>query len=327
MTKADIISKPPTMFERITLAIIVPCYNEEEVLPHTNIKLTMLLKDMGEKGLVSKKSFILYVNDGSRDNTWKIIESVSKESENVRGISLSANRGHQNALLAGIEYALPMCDASVSIDADLQDDINAIPQMVSSFYNGADVVFGVRVQRDSDSWFKRNSALSFYKLMKKLGVECVYNHADFRLLSKRAMADLLEYGERNIFLRGIVARLGYNRDTVYYSRGAREAGESKYPFGKMLEFAIDGITSFSVKPVRMIFYLGLFFMITALAVGIYTLIRYFTGETIEGWASLMLSIWFCTGILLMGMGIMGEYIGKIYIEVKRRPRYKIDKEV
>ena len=309
------------------IAVIVPCYNEREVLEKTDSILRRELERMSETGLVSDGSFILYVDDGSRDDTWAIIRSLAGRHHSVRGIRLSNNRGHQNALLAGIEHTAKKCDASVTIDADLQDDINAIPQMVSAFLEGADVVCGVRDNRDSDTWFKRNSAQSFYKVMKALGVDCVYNHADFRLLSARAMSDLLEYGERNMFIRGIIPGLGYRQEEVTYSRSERELGETKYPLKKMLEFAIDGITSFSVKPVRMIFWLGAFFMVAALAIGIYTLIRYFTGETVEGWTSLILSIWFCTGVLLTGMGIMGEYIGKIYIEVKHRPRYKIAEEV
>lgn len=311
--------KPPV------IAVIVPCYNEEEVLETTNRILTEKLGQYKTEGLMGPESFILYVNDGSRDRTWPIIEDLAERYADVEGITLTANRGHQNALLAGIDFCVDKCDASITIDADLQDDVNAIGEMVKSFVEGSDVVCGVRDNRDSDTWFKRQSALSFYKMMQKLGVECVYNHADFRLLSRRAMEDLLEYSERNIFLRGIVPKIGYRQDRVYYRRGEREAGETKYPLRKMLEFAIDGVTSFSVKPVRMLFWIGLVFMVAATAIGIYTFIRYFTGYTIAGWASLILSIWFCTGLLLMGMGVMGEYIGKIYIEVKNRPRYKIMK--
>ena len=309
------------------LAIIVPCYNEQEVLAMSNKTLVSKLQEMIKAELVADKSFILYVDDGSKDSTWQIIESLAKNNKEVRGLRLSGNRGHQNALLAGTEWSVERCDASVTIDADLQDDINAIPEMVKAFISGADIVCGVRDNRDTDTWFKRNSALSFYKLMKKMGVDCIYNHADFRLLSRRAMEDLLDYDERNIFIRGIVPKLGYHQKKVYYARGERLAGETKYPLKKMMEFAVDGITSFSVRPVRMLFWIGLFFLAAATAIGIYTFVRYFMGETIEGWASLILSIWFCTGILLMGMGVMGEYIGKIYIEVKRRPRYKIRDEV
>lgn len=309
------------------VAIIVPCYNEQEVLDKTNDILSKLLSLLKNEGEVALKSFILYVNDGSTDSTWEIIKSLAKGDKNIKGVRLAKNGGQQNALLAGLEYSVGKCDLSITIDADLQDDINAIPKMIAAFKEGADIVCGVRDNRETDSWFKRSSAQSFYKVMRRLGVDCVYNHADFRLLSRRAMADLLSYGERNIFIRGIIPRLGYTQEQVSYARSEREAGQMKYPFKKMMEFAIDGITSFSVKPVRMLFWLGLFFMLGSLAIAIYTLIRHFTGETVEGWTSLILSIWFCTGILLLGMGIMGEYIGKIYIEVKRRPRYKIAEKI
>lgn len=312
--------KPPR------LSIIVPCYNEEDVIVSSNLELMRILNEMAGEGLAEADSFILYVDDGSKDKTWHLIKELTLKYDCVKGIRLSSNRGHQNALLAGIDYSLDQCDASVTIDADLQDDIRAIPKMAKAYMEGADVVCGVRDNRETDSWFKKNSALTFYRLMQRLGVDCVYNHADFRLLSKRAMSDLLEYGERNLFLRGIVPKIGYVQEKVYYARGERTAGESKYPLRKMLEFAVDGVTSFSVKPVRMLFWIGMFFMVAATAIGIYTFIRYFMGETIEGWASLILSIWFCTGILLMGLGVMGEYIGKIYIEVKKRPRYKIAEE-
>lgn len=305
------------------IGLIVPCFNELDVLDETNVVLLKKIKEIAVSGKISGESFILYVDDGSIDGTWRKIVSFSNEDNNVKGIRLSGNRGFQNAMLAGMEYVADKCDAAITIDADLQDDPQTIETMINSYREGADIVCGVRNNRDSDTWFKRNTALSFYKIMKALGVECVYNHADFRLMSRRAILDLLDYGERNIFLRGLVPRLGYKQENIYYSRGVRKAGTTKYPFRKMVEFAIDGITSFSVKPVRMLFWLGLFFMLAALAIGIYTLIRYFTGETVEGWTSLILSIWFCTGILLIGMGIMGEYIGKIYIEVKHRPRYKI----
>lgn len=313
------------MEKKPVLSIIVPCYLEEEALPKTNAALLDLISRMVSEGRVAQDSYILYVDDGSNDSTWETIKSLA--GNNVKGIRLSGNCGQQNALMAGIEYAAGTCDVSVTIDADLQDDINVMPDMINAFKNGADVVCGVRTNRATDTWFKRTSAQSFYKIMRSLGVECVYNHADYRLLSRRAMNDLLEYGERNLFLRGIVPQLGYRQEIVSNTRKNREQGVTKYPFKKMVEFAIDGITSFSVKPVRMIFWLGLFFLIAALAIGIYTLIRYFTGETVEGWTSLILSIWFCTGILLIGMGIMGEYIGKIYIEVKHRPRYKIIEEI
>lgn len=314
------------MMQPPVIAIIIPCFNEDSNLLKNGSLILRKLQSMIGDSIIGPGSFILFVDDGSTDSSWSIIEEMSQGNPEVRGIRLSGNCGQQNALLAGMEWSTGKCDASVTIDADLQDDPDAIPAMITGFREGADVVCGVRDNRDADTWFKRNSALSFYRLMRQLGVDCLYNHADFRLLSARAMSDLLEYGERNMFLRGIVPKLGYRQERVFYKRAKREAGETKYPLRKMLEFAIDGITSFSVRPVRMLFWIGLFFLVAATAIGIYTFIRYFMGETIEGWASLILSIWFCTGILLMGMGVMGEYIGKIYIEVKKRPRYKISQE-
>lgn len=303
------------------LAIISPCLNEEEVLPLTISTLQSLLSDLKDKGVISPESFLMFVDDGSDDHTWSLITSNS--SETVRGIRLSRHCGHQAALIAGMEEALPHCDACITIDADLQDDVSVIPEMLDKFYEGADIVYGVRRTRHTDSWIKKNTASAFYSTMRRLGVENVMNHADFRLMSSRALADLLDYEERNLYLRGLIPMLGYRQEMVSYDRAPRCGGESKYPFRKMLDFAIDGITSFSVRPVRMLFWLGIVFMITALAIGIYVLVRHFTGETIAGWTSLILSIWFCTGILLMGLGIIGEYIGKIYIEVKKRPRYKV----
>lgn len=307
------------------IGIIVPCYLEEEILEKSNRELTGLLKRMEAEGIVSSKSFLLYVDDCSGDTTWNKIKAMA--SPNVKGIRLSPHRGQQYALLAGLEYASPYCDACITIDADLQDDIEAIPVMVKEFIGGAEIVYGVREDRHSDRLFKRSTAKYFYGCMKRLGVDCIPDHADFRLMSSEAVRTLLEYRERNLFLRGLVPKLGFRESKVFYARKERQGGKSKYNFRKMTEFAVDGITSFSVTPVRLLFWIGMIFMIAALAIGIYTLIRYFTGETIEGWASLILSIWFCTGILLMGMGVMGEYIGKIYIEVKNRPRYRISDEV
>ena len=303
------------------LCIIVPCYIEAPVLADTNRALKGILRSMKERGEVAGGSHILYVDDRSTDSTWDVICSLADDE--VKGVRLSRNCGHQCALLAGMEHSRGKCDVCVTIDADLQDDAGVMPEMLASYLSGADVVLGVREERRSDSWLKRSTAQAFYRVMRALGVDCLYYHADYRLLSARAMSDLLEYDERNLFLRGIVPCLGYRQDTIPYRRGERKAGESKYPFRKMLDFAVDGITSFSVRPVRMLFLLGALFMAVALGMGVYTLVRHFGGETIEGWTSLMLSIWFCTGILLIGMGITGEYIGKIYIEVKRRPRYKI----
>lgn len=307
------------------LAIVVPCYNEQEMFPKTEYSLRNLMKEMVSEGLVDSRSFIVYVDDGSSDSTWNLISNASETySGFTRGVKLGNNAGHQNALLAGLELVKDLCDVAISIDADLQDDINAIPRMVMEFVKGNEVVYGVRESRETDSWFKRNSAMSFYSFMKRLGVESVSNHADFRLMSARAVRELLRYNEDNIFLRGIVPRIGLKHSEVRYERKRREAGESKYPIKKMLGFAIEGITSFSIKPVRMVFTLGLIFVAIAACIFIYTLYRYLTHEVIEGWTSLMLSIWFCTGVLLLGLGIIGEYVGKIFIEVKDRPRFVIE---
>lgn len=303
------------------LAIIVPCYIEAPVLAETNTALCQLLANLKSEGKIADDSYILYVDDRSTDTTWEVIQSLA--GNNVRGIRLSHHGGHQIALIAGMEYSLGAFDCCITIDADLQDDISVIPDMIAKYKGGADIVFGVRVSRKCDSRFKSLSAKGFYAGMNKLGVECVSNHADFRLMSARAVDDLLEYKERNLFLRGIVPRIGYNQAMVYYERKERTAGVTKYPLRKMLDFAADGITSFSVTPVRMLLWLGLAVTAVGLGIGVYTLVRHFMGETIEGWTSLMLSIWFCTGVLLIGLGIIGEYIGKIYIEVKCRPRYKI----
>lgn len=303
------------------LAIIVPCYIEAPVLPTTNSSLCELLNHLIDEKKISRESYILYVDDRSTDSTWKVIESLS--GNQTKGIRLSRHSGHQVALVAGLEHALGSFDCSITIDADLQDDISVIPSMIDAYMGGADIVYGVRTNRMCDSRLKRMTATGFYSTLHKLGVECISNHADFRLMSTRAVEDLLEYEERNLFLRGIVPRLGYDQAIVYYERKERTAGISKYPFRKMLDFAADGITSFSVTPVRMLLWFGLVVTAIGMGIGIYTLIRHFMGETIEGWTSLMLSIWFCTGVLLIGLGITGEYIGKIYIEVKHRPRYKI----
>ena len=307
------------------LAIVVPCYNEQEVFESTERQLRGLIDRMINNGLVSPKSFVAYVDDGSRDFTWCLIEeAVEAHPGTDRGIKLGHNAGHQNALLAGMEAVMNHCDAIISIDADLQDDIEAIPKMVHEYRNGSEIVYGVRDLREMDTWFKRNTAISFYKLMQKMGVESVPNHADFRLMSSRAVNELLRYHEDNIFLRGIVPRIGLRQSQVKYDRKAREAGESKYPLKKMINFAVEGITSFSIKPVRMVFGLGIIFVIIALAIFIYTICRYFSHDTIEGWTSLMLSIWFCTGVLLLGIGIIGEYVGKIFLQVKKRPRFVIE---
>lgn len=309
------------------LYIVVPCYNEQEVLPATTGSLVELLKKLVATDMVDQESRLLYVNDGSTDATWQLIEQHTQAHHEVCGVKLAGNVGHQNALLAGMETACEKADIIVTVDADLQDDISVIGQMIEKYQQGCDIVYGVRRERKSDTWFKRNTALAFYKLMKSLGVKSVYNHADYRLMSRRAVKQLLCYRERNLFLRGIVPLVGYKSDTVYYDRSQRLAGESKYPLGKMLGFAVDGITSFSIKPVRMVFMLGLVFTLIALGMLIYVLVAYFSGRTVSGWSSLILSIWFVGGCVLVGLGIVGEYIGKIYIEVKDRPRYNIEQQI
>ena len=309
------------------LSIIVPCYNESEVLAETNRRLLALLHDMIGQGLVSPGSFVMYVNDGSRDDTWAIISTLCSTHTNVAGLNLAANVGHQRALMAGLVKGSEVADISVSIDADLQDDIAVIPQMVREYLAGADIVYGVRAGRQTDTWFKRTTAQTFYKLMKALGVKTVYNHADFRLMSRRAMAQLAQYTEANLYLRGIVPLLGYRQAQVTYDRKERMAGESKYPLGKMINFAIDGITSFSVKPVRLIFWVGVVFMLVALAILIYVLVQHSRHDTVPGWSSIILSIWFCSSVLLMSMGILGEYLGKVYAEVKSRPRYSVERYI
>lgn len=305
------------------LYIVVPCYNEEEVLRETNSRLTALLRRLVDEGKVSADSRVMYVNDGSRDRTWELIRQFHDEGP-VRGVNLAGNVGHQHALLAGMTVAKDLCDVLVSIDADLQDDIEAIPAMLARFADGCDIVYGVRKERKTDTFFKRNTALAFYKLMRALGVKSVYNHADYRLMSKRAVEQLCRYKERNLFLRGIVPLVGYRTDTVYYDRSARLAGESKYPFSKMLNFAIDGITSFSVKPLRLIVALGIAMVIMSLAIFVYVLTAYAQDNAVPGWSSLMISIWFVGGCTLISLGVVGEYIGKIYIEVKERPQYNIE---
>ncbi len=305
------------------LYIVVPCYNEEEVLRETNSRLTALLCRLVDEGKVSADSRVMYVNDGSRDRTWELIRQFHDEGP-VRGVNLAGNVGHQHALLAGMTVAKDLCDVLVSIDADLQDDIEAIPAMLARFADGCDIVYGVRKERKTDTFFKRNTALAFYKLMRALGVKSVYNHADYRLMSKRAVEQLCRYKERNLFLRGIVPLVGYRTDTVYYDRSARLAGESKYPFSKMLNFAIDGITSFSVKPLRLIVALGIAMVIMSLAIFVYVITAYAQDNVVPGWSSLMISIWFVGGCTLISLGVVGEYIGKIYIEVKERPQYNIE---
>lgn len=307
-----------------TLYIVVPCYNECEVFPFTVKELTNLLSNMISNNKISDKSRILFVDDGSRDNTWELISNEFVVNKYVCGLKLAGNVGHQNALFAGLMAAKDNCDITVSIDADLQDDTNSIIEMVDKYYNGFDIVYGVRSSRKKDTFFKRTTAQSFYKFMSKMGVKTVYNHADFRLMSSRAVEQLSNYPERNMFLRGIVPLIGYKTDCVYYERKERLAGESKYPLKKMVSFAFDGITSFSIKPINFIFTLGIIIILCSLLAAIYVLIAYFCGKTAPGWTSLMLSIWFIGGVQLVSVGLIGQYIGKIYVESKHRPRYNTE---
>ncbi len=306
-----------------TVYIIIPCYNEEEVLPITAGKMKEKLASLIERGKIAQNSKILFVNDGSKDNTWLIISKLHKEDKCFVGLNLSRNKGHQNALLAGLSYAADKCDATITIDADLQDDINAIDEMVDQFNNGIDIVYGVRDDRTTDSFFKRFTAEFFYRLMNRLGSDMVFNHADFRLMSKRAVEGLLEFKEYNLFLRGIVPMIGYNTGYVYYSRSERTVGETKYPLKKMISFALQGITSMSIKPIRLITLVGFLVFLVSIGVIIYSVIMHFLGQTITGWTSMMASIWAIGGLILLAIGIVGEYVGKIYLETKQRPRFII----
>ncbi|MCI5581220.1 MAG: glycosyltransferase family 2 protein [Phocaeicola plebeius] len=307
----------------LKLMIVVPCYNEQQVLRETTARLTAML----DRVIAAKRvdvARILYVDDGSRDHTWDLITELSNTFACVEGLKLAHNVGHQQALWAGLEYAATHADAIVSIDADLQDDVEAIPQMIEHYHQGIDVVFGVRRERKKDTFFKRHTAQAFYRLMQAMGGQVVYNHADYRLMSRRALQALMTFPERNLFLRGMVASLGFPTAIVLYDRHERFAGESKYPLRKMLGFAIDGITSFSVRPLQCITYLGLLFIVIALAAIVYGLLSYAEGKAIPGWTSLLVSVWFIGGAILLACGIIGEYVGKIYKEVKRRPRYFIE---
>ncbi len=305
------------------LLIVVPCYNEQEVLPQTIGKLSEVLNELFQKGKITRDSGLVFVNDGSRDKTWDIIKEHHDKTNYVFGINLGANAGHQNALLAGLEYSVDKCDITVTIDADLQDDTAVIEQMINKYNDGNDVVYGVRNDRKTDSFFKRFTAGAFYKLMNFLGAKTVDNHADFRLMSNTAVKALMQYKERNIFLRGIVTKLGFKADSVYYARKERTAGETKYPLRKMLSFAWEGITSLSIKPIKLIMLLGLVIMVCSIIALAYVLISYFLNDTNRGWASLMISIWFLGGVQLFSIGIVGQYVGKTYIETKERPRYYV----
>ena len=307
----------------IRLATVSPCYNEEAVLRHSTEQLTALFEKMIADGLISNDSMMVFVNDGSRDNTWPIIEELHRENRFVRGINLSRNEGHQNAIFAGMMTAREWADAVITIDADLQDDIECIPQMVRHFINGYDIVYGVKVSRQADPFMKRMTAQVFYKIQSSMGVDSVSNHADFRLMSKRALDMLSTYKEHNLYLRGMIPLVGLPWTTVDDVISERYAGKSKYTLKKMMNLAVNGITAFSVKPMYAIFYLGLFFLFIAFCIGIYVLHALITGSAVPGWSSLILSIWFVGGFIIVCMGVIGIYIGNIYNEVKRRPLYHI----
>lgn len=308
---------------RPVIAIVVPCYNEEQALPISAKRLLEILDRLSDEGIASSDSYVLCCNDGSKDKTWEVIKSLHDKDSRIKGISLAHNRGHQNVLLAGLMTVKGNCDAAISIDADLQDDPEAIIEMVKDFRQGKEIVYGVRSSRATDTWFKRTTAHGFYSFQKKMGLETVYDHADYRLMSARALDLLSEYGESNLFLRGIIPQIGLDNSIVKYKRHERVAGESKYPLRKMLSFSIDGITSFSAKPIRIIFMTGLILLLIDIVVALYILGSYFYHQTVSGWASLMISVWFLGSLMLMGIGIIGEYIGKIFVEVKQRPRFAI----
>lgn len=306
------------------LAIVVPCYNEEDALVDTNVVLNKVIKELIKKKKIKNNSFILYVNDGSKDNTWEIIKKYHKESVYVNGLNLACNKGHQNALLAGLMQVKDEVDATISIDADLQDDVGVMEEMLDKYYQGCDIVYGVRNDRTTDSAFKKFTAEAFYKMMNWLGAKTVYNSADFRLMSNRALDELSLYSETHLFLRGIVPELGFKTDCVYYKRSPRLKGESKYPLKKMIQFAFNGVTSFSDKPLSIILDLGIVAIIFSIIAMIYSLIRHAGGNTIPGWTSLFVSVWFIGGVQLVSLGVIGKYIGKIFIETKKRPRYYIE---
>jgi glycosyltransferase involved in cell wall biosynthesis len=306
------------------LFCVIPCYNEQEVLPETSKRIRVKMQQLVSEGKISADSRVVFVNDGSKDETWNIISQLHQTDPLFQGINLSRNRGHQNALIAGLMTVRQICDMAISMDADLQDDINAMDEMVDKYLGGIDIVYGVRSSRAKDTFFKKFTAESFYKMMNALGANTVYNHADYRLMSRRALEGLSEFHEVNLFLRGMVPMVGYSSDVVYYERAERFAGESKYPLKKMLQFATEGITSLSTKPIRMITGLGFFIFLVSIIVLIYCLIRYANGNTIQGWTTTVLSVWAIGGLIMISLGIIGEYIGKIYLESKNRPRFIIE---
>ena len=307
------------------LFVVIPCYNEEEVLPETSKRLVKKMAELEKKGLITPDSKVLLVNDGSRDRTWEMICDLHKQNPMFEGVKLSRNRGHQNALLAGLMTAKGRCDVSISMDADLQDDMDAMDRFLEKYEEGCEIVYGVRNKRDTDTFFKRETALMFYRLMKALGVDITFNHADYRLMSNRALEALSQFDEVNLFLRGLAPLVGFQSDVVYYDRSERFAGESKYPLKKMLAFAFDGITSFSIKPMRLILGLGAVIFAFSLIMLAWTLVDWALGNTVSGWASLMCSIWMIGGIQLRALGVIGEYIGKLYAEEKKRPRFIIER--
>ena len=307
------------------LYLVVPCYNEQEVLPETSKRLKEKMESLMGRNLISRDSRIMFVNDGSKDRTWSMIEELHEQDPIFAGVKLSRNRGHQNALLGGLMTAKEYADMTISLDADLQDDIDVIDQMVEKYYDGCEIVYGVRSARTTDTFFKRFTAESFYHMISMMGGEIVFNHADYRLMSKRALEEMAKYKEVNLFLRGIVPMIGFKTDVVTYERHERMAGESKYPLKKMLALAIDGITSLSTKPIRFIVFLGLFIFLCSIGMLIYSLVQHFLGHTSIGWTSLIVSIWAIGGLQLLAIGVIGEYIGKIYLETKARPRYIIEK--
>lgn len=306
------------------LYIVVPCYNEEEVLPETSKRLKIKMEKLIENGKIDKKSRIMLVNDGSKDKTWSIIEKLHDDCPLFSGVNLTRNRGHQNALLAGLMTAKLRADVTISMDADLQDDIDAVDEMLEKYYSGCDIVYGVRSKRKKDTFFKKFTAEGFYKIMNFLGAETVFNHADYRLMSRRALEGMSEFKEVNLFLRGIVPMIGYKSDIVYYEREERFAGESKYPLKKMLAFALEGITSLSSKPIKYITLTGFLIFIISLLMICYFIFRWAIGATVSGWASVICSVWAIGGLIMLSLGIIGEYIGKIYLESKQRPKFLIE---
>ena len=309
------------------LAIVVPCYNEEDVLSSTIDTLSELLGQMISENRIDPDSYILFVDDGSIDGTWNIISEGNKTNKYVRGLKLAGNVGHQNALIAGLTEIKDRCDLAISIDADLQDDEQAMKEMVDHFHKGCDIVYGVRSSRDSDSFLKRTTAQGFYKLQKAFGIKSIYNHADYRLMSQKALEALSEYKERNLFLRGLVPSMGFRSECVYYKRRKRLAGVSKYPLGKMINLAFDGITSFSIKPMSAIISIGILMIVISVIALAYSIIRKIQGEVVPGWTSLMLSVWIIGGILTLSIGVVGQYVAKTYMESKERPRYLVDEEL